>query len=533
MPTITLNKNEVLKLAGRKIPDNVLHDRIPMLGVPLEEMKGNELTIEVFANRPDMLTEEGFARALSSFLSIKPGLRHYKVNSSTYKFTIDKKVKNVRPAVAAAIIKDINMDSATIKSIMDMQDKLTLTHGRNRKKVAIGIHNLDAITFPLIYTTKPRNFSFTPLGTNKSYTLDQILKLHPKGKEFGHIIEKFQEFPLWLDKKGQVLSMPPVINAEETKITSSTKNLFIDITGTDQVAVEQALNIIVANLSDRGGKIVKINNFPNMEPQKIKIDLKKVNQLLGLNIKEQEIKKLLERMGMSLQGNAVIYPPYRTDILHPYDVITDIAIAYGFENFIPDIPKIATIAQEHPTNKLKNKIAEVLVGSGMTEVSTNHLTNREREKAVMLSDQNCITIINPKSEEYDTLRTSLLISLLDVIKRNKHHEYPQHLFEIGAVFKKQGKEYTEENKIALATADTIANFTQIRQKVEALLITLNITNYKIKEKEHPSFVKGRVASLIIDNQEAGIFGEIHPQVLENMGIEVPVAAAELNLKEIN
>jgi phenylalanyl-tRNA synthetase beta chain len=327
--------------------------------------------------------------------------------------------------------------------------------------------------------------------------------------------------------------MPPVINAEETKITSSTKNLFIDITGTDQVAVEQALNIIVANLSDRGGKIVKINNFPNMEPQKIKIDLKKVNQLLGLNIKEQEIKKLLERMGMSLQGNAVIYPPYRTDILHPYDVITDIAIAYGFENFIPDIPKIATIAQEHPTNKLKNKIAEVLVGSGMTEVSTNHLTNREREKAVMLSDQNCITIINPKSEEYDTLRTSLLISLLDVIKRNKHHEYPQHLFEIGAVFKKQGKEYTEENKIALATADTIANFTQIRQKVEALLITLNITNYKIKEKEHPSFVKGRVASLIIDNQEAGIFGEIHPQVLENMGIEVPVAAAELNLKEIN
>jgi len=151
----------------------------------------------------------------------------------------------------------------------------------------------------------------------------------------------------------------------------------------------------------------------------------------------------------------------------------------------------------------------------------------------MLSDQNCITIINPKSEEYDTLRTSLLISLLDVIKRNKHHEYPQHLFEIGAVFKKQGKEYTEENKIALATADTIANFTQIRQKVEALLITLNITNYKIKEKEHPSFVKGRVASLIIDNQEAGIFGEIHPQVLENMGIEVPVAAAELNLKEIN
>ena len=149
MPTITLNKKEVLKLAGKNIPDNILHDRIPMLGVPLEELKGNELTIEVFANRPDMLTEEGFARALSSFLNIKPGLRQYKVHPSSYKFTVDKKVKNVRPAVAAAIITNIKMDDATIKSIMDMQDKLTLTHGRNRKKVAIGIHNLDAITFPV------------------------------------------------------------------------------------------------------------------------------------------------------------------------------------------------------------------------------------------------------------------------------------------------------------------------------------------------------------------------------------------------
>ena len=253
MPTIALDKKDLAKLVGKNISDEQLKERIPMLGTQLEAFEGNEITVEVFPNRPDMLTEEGFARALSSFLGIKTGLRNYKVNPSSYRFTIDSKVKKVRPAVATAVIKDIKIDNAIIKSIMDMQDKLTLTHGRNRKKVAIGIHNLDKIAFPLIYTTKPRNFSFTPLDTKKPYTLDQILELHPKGREFGHLLQEFQEFPIWVDKKGQVLSMPPIINSEETKITSSTTNFFIDITGTDQLAVNQALEGVA---TDKGSSQV-------------------------------------------------------------------------------------------------------------------------------------------------------------------------------------------------------------------------------------------------------------------------------------
>ncbi len=324
--------------------------------------------------------------------------------------------------------------------------------------------------------------------------------------------------------------MPPIINAEETKLTPSTRNLFIDITGTDQQAVEQALNIIVANLADRGGRIIKVNAFPNMEPKKIKISISNVNKLLGTTLSEKETKKLLGQMGMSLQGSAVLYPAYRTDILHHCDIINDIAIAYGYEKFMPKIPKLATIAQESPLSKLKNRTAEILVGLGITEVNTYHLTNKETQKAV--TQEESIDILNPKSEEYNTLRTSLLISLLDVLKRNKHYEYPQQIFEIGSVIKKQGKEYYEENKIGIACSDTIANFTQIKQKVEALLNALNITTYHIKEKEHPSFVKGRTASILINNKEVGIFGEINPQVLQNMELEVPVVAAELDLEEI-
>ena len=531
MPTITVNKNDVMKLIGKSIPDDLLKERIPMLGTQIEVCEGNEIIVEVFPNRPDMLTEEGFARALSSFLGIKTGLRTYRVNPSSYRFTIEKKVKKVRPAVAAAVIKGIKMNDATITSIMDMQDKVTLTHGRNRKKVAIGIHNLDAITFPLVYTTKPREFMFTPLDSKKPYTLNQILELHPKGREFGHLLQEFEEFPVWVDAKGQVLSMPPIINAEETKITQFTKNLFIDITGTDQKAVEQALNMIVANLADRGGTIYKVNNFPKMNPVKMRIDQKDINKMLGLRLSQAEIKRLGERMGMTVQGSTVLYPAYRTDILHPTDVIEDIAIAYGYENFTPAIPRVATIAEEDAQEKIKEKIAELLVGLGITEVSTYHLTNKETQTTLMNCSDECIPIINPKSAEYNVLRNQLLPSLLEVLKNNKHAEYPQKIGEISVVFRKEKNKHTEETHLAIAIADTTVSYTQIKQVTEALLRSLNLT-YAIKEKDHPSFIPGRAASIHMQGKEVAIVGELHPQVLQNFGLETPVAVLELNLTEI-
>ncbi|MEK6839429.1 MAG: phenylalanine--tRNA ligase subunit beta, partial [Nanoarchaeota archaeon] len=437
------------------------------------------------------------------------------------------KVKKVRPAVACAVIKNINMDDATIKSIMDMQDKLTLTHGRNRKKVAIGIHDADTITFPLTYTTKPRNFEFTPLEGKKPYTLNQILELHPKGREFGDIIKQYSEFPIWIDKRGQVLSMPPIINAEETKITSSTKNLFIDITGTDQQAVEQALNIIVANCADRGGKIYKVNNFPDMNPKKIKINLQEINKRLGISISAQQAKKLLERMGMTLQGTTVLYPAYRTDILHPIDILEDIAISYGYENFTPTIPRVATIAEEDTFEKMKNKLMELLIGLGITEVSTYHLVNKESQTTYMRSKNECVAIMNPKSAEYNVLRNQMLPSLLEVLKNNKQYEYPQKIGESGVVFIKN----KEEAHLAIAIADTTANFTQMRQIIDAIISSLKL-KVTIKEKDHPSFITGRTAAWIMNNKEIAVFGEMHPEVLSNFQLETPVAACELNLSEL-
>lgn len=531
MPTITLNKKDVLSLVGKSVTDSKLKERIPMLGTDLEAVTKKEIVVEVFPNRTDMVTEEGFARALSSFLGIKTGLRTYTVHPSPYTFTIDKRVRKIRPAVAAAVIKSIKMNDATIRSVMDMQDKLTLTHGRNRKKVAIGIHDLAAITFPLAYTTKPRSFSFTPLDARKPYTLNEIIEKHPKGREFGHIISSFKECPIWLDKKGQVLSMPPVINAEETKLTRATTEVFIDITGTDQHAVEQALAIITANLVDRGGEVYKVNKFPDMAPKRIKISPASINKLLGLNLSPNQIKKYVERMGMAMEGNVVLYPPYRTDMIHPVDIAEDVAIAYGYENFSPEIPATATVAEEDSFEQFKKKCADILIGLNMTEVNTYHIISKETQTEAMNDKKECLAILNPKSAEYDSLRTSLLPSLVEVLKNNRHHEYPQRIFEMATVFTKKGKAWKEAVHLAVLLSSNHADVTAIKQVLDAWCASLPMAT-TIKEVAHPSFIPGRAAQVCCKNKPLAILGELHPQVLANFQVEMPVAAFELNLSEV-
>jgi phenylalanyl-tRNA synthetase beta chain len=364
MPNITINKQDLLKLLGRKISDEKLRDRISMLGTDLEKVSPTEIEVEVFPNRPDMLSIEGFARALSSFLGIRKGLREYKVNKSNYKSKIDKKVEKVRPYAVNAVVKNIKLDDPTIKSLMQVQEKLHASHGRNRKKVSIGVYDLDKIKFPLTYTTKPVFFKFKPLETNQEMTLKQILNNHPKGKEFGHLLKDFKEYPIWLDANNQVLSMPPIINSEETKVDENTKNLFIDVTGTDLNACEQALNIIVTSLADRGGQIyeVKVNgkSYPDLKPRRLKLNRKYAENILGISLTENKTKELLSKMGIKYLNGYVLIPPYRTDIISEIDLVEDIAIAYGYENFMPEIPNISTIGKEDDFEFFKNKICNIL-----------------------------------------------------------------------------------------------------------------------------------------------------------------------------
>ena len=530
MPTITLDKKDLMKLLGRTIPDEKLKDRISMLGTDLEKVTSNEIEVEIFPNRPDMLSAEGFARALSSFIGIKKGLREYKVNKSIYKSKKDKKVSSVRPYAVNAVIKNIILNGATIKSLMQVQEKLHASHGRNRKKVSIGVYDLNKIKFPLTYTTKPK--SFTPLEFSMDMPISEILEKHPKGRDYKHLLENFKECPIWLDSTDQVLALVPIINSEETKVDQKTKDLFIDVTGTDLAACEQALNIIVTSLADRGGKIyeVKVDNvsYPNLKPKKLKLKRDYVNKILGLNLTESQIKVLLSKMGINYSAGSALIPAHRTDILSEIDLAEDIAIAYGYENFVAEIPNVATIAEETPFEVYKNKICNILSNSGLIETNTYNLTNKLAQTKLMnLKSLKLVGISNALNEDYNVLRAWMIPSLLDVLKNNKHYDYPQKIFEAGTVFTGD----KEKTRLAVLLASQKTTFTDIKQILDTIFDSLGLT-YEIKDTNHDSFIPGRVGRVTCKNKEVAYIGEIHPQVLNNFTLETPVAALELNLTDL-
>src|SRR3989338_3814754 len=291
MPTITLNRKAFEIFVGKKLPIEKLKDRISMLGTGLENVTDSEITVEIFPNRPDMLSVQGFARAFSSFIGNKTGLIPYKVEPSREKVIIEKSVKDVRPYTACAIVRNLHFDGEKIKEVIDIQEKLHITYGRNRKKVAIGIYPYEKIKTPITFRAEnPEDIIFQPLEFAREINAMQVLKQHPAGKEYGHLLEGKKKFPVFRDANNEVLSVPPIINSHKTgKISEKTTDVFIEVSGADLEVQKKTLNILVATLEGMGGKIYQMkvkygNNVlitPDFTPEKMKINLDNVNKLLG------------------------------------------------------------------------------------------------------------------------------------------------------------------------------------------------------------------------------------------------------------
>ena len=260
MPTVEFSFSELCTFLEKIYEPAELKDKISMLGVDLERLDKKSLVMEIFPNRPDLLSIEGFSRALKGVLNIEKGMKHYPVKESKVKLFVDKSVKGVRPYITGGIIKKVSLTKNFLISLMNIQEKLHLTHGRNRRKVAIGVHDFSKIKPPFIYkAVSPKEISFVPLGMKSKLTLKEILEKHPKGRDYAFILTNKKKYPLILDNNQSVLSFPPIINGELTKVTEKTKELFIDVTGWDKKAINQALNILVTALADRGGEIYSIN----------------------------------------------------------------------------------------------------------------------------------------------------------------------------------------------------------------------------------------------------------------------------------
>jgi len=543
VPVITVNKDDFCNLLGKDMSMEDIENRLPMIGVSWEGIEGNEFSVEVNPNRPDMLSVEGLARAFSSFMNIKTGLREYKTEKSIYLVSVDSSTKDVRPFIVCAVVTDLTLTDELIKSLMQIQEKLHLTHCRKRCKAAIGIHDLDKIKFPANYTTKEKSFKFIPLGEKEEMTLDEILGKTSKGKDYGYVIKDRERYPILIDSDDKVMAMPPIINSIHTMIDENTKNLFIDVTGTDEKTINEVLNIVVTALADRDGMInaVKVKypsgiiETPNLKKMMMNLEVAYVNKLLGLNLSIYEMIEYLQKMGLdAIEVNKnlqVLIPCYRTDIMHAMDLVEEIAIGYGYDRFEPKIPNISTIGEENELESFTKKLRSFLVGYGLQEVITFMLTNKENSyKKMLMKEKDLIKMANPKTEDYSIIRSWLLPSLIEILWKNRHREYPQNIFELGDVIELDDSTDTgakTKRRLSIVLSHSKASFSEIKSVVENILSNLKIKDYRIEESELPCFIPGRAGKIVIGDKTLGRFGEIHPQVLTNWGLEMPTAACEV------
>lgn len=544
MPTIKYNKNTILELIGKKVSDEQIANRISFLGTGFEGINADEIEVEIFPNRPDLLSEQGMARALCAFMDIKGGFKKYDVKKSGAKVVIDKSVKGVRPYTACAIIKGLKLTDEKIKEIIQIQEKLHITYGRNRKKAAIGVYPLEHIKTPIFYKAlHPEEIKFKPLDLNKDLTGSQILAIHPTGREYGYLLEGKDKYPVFIDSKQNILSMPPIINSNIIgKLTLTTRDVFIECSGFEFDYLHTCLNMIVTALSDMGGQICSVDLqypdkkyvTPDLSGKEMKLEIDYVNKILGLELKEPELKKYLGRMGHDYKNKKVLVPNYRSDILHPIDLIEDIAIAYGYENFNGTLSDFSATAHEKPLEVFKNSVREILAGIGLIEVKNYHLTNKDAQSKLMNYNIDLVELENSVTQDYNVLRAWITPCLMETLKNNKHYDYPQNIFEIGTVFKLDDTQDTyvqETDRLGIVLCGNDANFTKIKQILDVISEALNI-KYDLTDTEHGSLIKGRNARVVVNGTKLAYIGEIHPQVLSNWTIDMPVAMLEINMTEL-
>jgi phenylalanyl-tRNA synthetase beta chain len=536
MPIIRLPYRYMEELTGTD--RKTILDRLPLFGADIERIEDDHADVEFFANRPDLFSPEGVARSLKGFLEIETGPVRYDVADSGISFSVDAALAGIRPYLGSAVIRNVSLSEEGIESLMGLQEALHWAVGRGRGKVAIGVHDLATVTPPFSYIASPRDRSFIPLDFEEPMTMEQILSDHPKGRDYAHLVEAHSRFPLIVDAEDRVLSFPPIINGELTRVTTETTDILLDCTGTDQRAVMTAVNIICTALAEAGATVESVRidgvSVPSLASTERRVSVSECNRLLGLDLPAAGMAACLRklRFGAEPDGDGhvkVDVPCYRADIMHDWDLFEDVGIAYGYARITPELPPTFTIGREHPAMVLSGAVRSVMVGLGFLEMIPFTLTNervlfdrmqRERSPAVL-------QLMHPISEEQTVVRSRILPLLMETLQLNLHRELPQRLFAVGDVV--EGA-VTHQN-VAAVSVHPEADFSEIYAALDVLLRELGLT-YEVAVADDPAFIEGRRGDIFVEGKRVGVFGEIHPGVLRGFELEQPAAALELDLRAV-
>lgn len=568
MPKIECNEKLFFEAIGKKYSYDALEDVLPCAKAELDEkpdttLPENERVVKIElndTNRPDLWSTNGVARQIKLHEGGKT-VDYMKLMSNfgnnDYEgrvITVDPDLKDVRPYMVAFVIAGKPIDDAMLKDIIQTQEKLCWNFGRKRKSISMGVYRSDLVKFPAHYkAVDPDNTSFVPLTFDQPMTCRQILTEHPKGKDFGWIIQDLKKFPLLTDDNDEVLSMAPVINSNNLgAVQVGDKDLMVELTGDNIENLMLSANIVACDFADQGYTIKPILVkhpydtglgkdilAPFYFQPKTKTTLKAVNKLLGSDFDINTVKDALLRMGNTIEVNGeeiTLSPaPYRNDFLHEVDIIEDVMIGCNVAAFEPRTPQDFTVGRLLPITEFSRKAKTLMVGLGYQEMIFNYVGSKKDYIDNMLIDgSKVIEIANPMSENYQFIRPEILSSLCRAESGSANAMYPHKIFEIGKVAYIKEDENTgtiTRQHLGFLTAAANANFNTLASEVSSLVYFLD-HEYKVVESTDPRFIIGRQAELIVDGKPAGVFGEVHPQVLENWGITTPCVAGELDLETL-
>jgi phenylalanyl-tRNA synthetase beta chain len=584
MPVVDVDPDELRELTGHEEKgDEELKEDLFALGLEFEgETDEGEFELEFAPDRLDRLSVEGVARSLRYQYGDDRGVYVPSTNDPDWTIEVDESVPDERPYVTGAVARGVDLDEDALDSLIQLQEKLHATMGRKRAKGAIGIHDLTMLkgealtegdrTKSITYRgIAPEGDRFVPLDSDAEMTPAQVLDEHPTGDTYAPLVRDYERYPAIYDEIG-LFSFPPVINGRRTEVSTDSRDLFVEMTGTDQWTIDHMLTIVCYALDARGATIERVTvEYPDRELDRPDFSTKtktvahdRIESILGIDLDHEAVIDLLERAGLdaveqsstsnqnpSDSGDAdaeaddesidyeVTIPPYRVDVLHPIDVIDDVGRAYGFNDLEPTYPDVSTVGGRHERSRLEDAARDVLVGLGFEDLLNFHMTNEgtnyERMRVDPGSDAvgggDPVTIQEPYSEDYTMLRTWALPSLVSVLENNTHRAYPQDLSEVGFVAEGDDSENTgvaEHRTVAAVLARHDATYEDAKSRLSAVCRAFD-ADLETPATEHPTFIDGRAAAVVIDGEEVGVIGEIHPAVLVEHDLELPVAAFEFRL----
>lgn len=550
MPVVNILKTRIKSVFPNKNIEKIL-GKLPYLGLDIEGIDKEKIRVEYNPNRPDFSSDTGIFRSLKGLLNETIGLPLFRYSSDKlYQITIDPQVKQIRPIMLFFVAKKKKVNNFILNQLISMQEDLHNGIARGRKKAAIGIHDLNAIEFPLIYTTRAQHTSFIPLDQTRPFKFKEILSDLEVGKKYSSLLKTLNQYPTIADRNNQILSFPPIINSNNTKINDKSSNLLLEITGTNLETCKSILAILAYYLYDEGYEIFSgiihddkssFSSLKLLKDNTISVDTNIIKSYLGLNLSTTEIIQILNRcrIEVSITNNKrvkCLVPPYRNDIINSIDLVEEVAIGYGIDNIKSTIPSflISPGARNEYIRKI-DELKETLTGLGFLEMVNFTLLDKTISSIFTYENKELlekIKVNESKSKEHEYLRTNILSSLINNLSYNVHEEYPQKVFEIGKTFSFKNK-IVEQWNLGVLIASNKSNYTEAKSIAQSLF-QINFGKQIITRRNDNNnlFLKGRCAEILFESKTIGFIGEVNPDLITQFNLHIPLSALELNLSPL-